>query len=154
MALFKSVVEAFIASPELDPASLSRLAFWTDTLGDREVADITPEDVDQALGRLADAAARWAAREPPRPQESLWRAPRSTVNSAGALIDLVHALKAKCRTGAVWLMNSATAGVVRKLKDNDAGHVWVNSLINGQPSLLLGYPVEIDDSMPDIAAGT
>jgi len=54
MALFKDVVEAFIASRELDPASLSRLAFWTDTLGDREVADITPEDVDQALVRLAE----------------------------------------------------------------------------------------------------
>ena len=78
----------------------------------------------------------------------------ASVNPADALIDLVHALKAKYRTGAVWLMNSATAGVVRKLKDNDARHVWIDSLINGQPSLLLGYPVEIDDNMPDIGAGT
>ena len=54
MALFKNVVEAYIASRELDPASLSRLAFWTDTLGHLEVAAITPEDIDNALVKLAE----------------------------------------------------------------------------------------------------
>jgi len=49
MALFKYVVEAYVASRELDTASLSRLAFWTDALGDREVAQITTEDIDTAL---------------------------------------------------------------------------------------------------------
>lgn len=78
----------------------------------------------------------------------------TSVNPADALVDMVHALKAKYRSGASWLMNDATAGVVRKLKDNDARHVWIDSLINGQPSLLLGYPVTIDDNMPDIAAGS
>ncbi|OGA36832.1 MAG: hypothetical protein A3G80_02605 [Betaproteobacteria bacterium RIFCSPLOWO2_12_FULL_62_13b] len=78
----------------------------------------------------------------------------ASVNPADALVDMVHALKAKYRSGAVWLMNDATAGIVRKLKDNDARHVWTDSLINGQPSLLLGYPVEIDDNMPDISAGS
>ena len=77
-----------------------------------------------------------------------------SVNSADALIDLQHALKVKYRTGATWLMNNSTAAAVRKLKDADGRHVWVDSLINGQPSMLLGYPVEVDDNMPDIAAGT
>lgn len=54
MALFSVVVEAFIASRELDRASLTRLAFWTDTLGNLEVASITPDDVDTALLRLAE----------------------------------------------------------------------------------------------------
>lgn len=54
MALFKQVVEAFIASRELDQASLSRLAFWVDTLGDKEVATITPDDIDAALVKLAE----------------------------------------------------------------------------------------------------
>jgi integrase len=54
MALFKVVVEAFIASKELDSASLTRLAFWTDALGDREIGDITPEDVDAALVALTE----------------------------------------------------------------------------------------------------
>lgn len=76
----------------------------------------------------------------------------TSVNSADPLITLQHALKTKFRTGASWLMNSTTAGVVRKLKDAQGRHVWTDSLINGQPSMLLGYPVEIDDNMPDISA--
>ena len=54
MALFKVVVEAFVASKELDAASLSRLAFWTDALGELEVVDITTEHVDAALIKLAE----------------------------------------------------------------------------------------------------
>jgi integrase len=54
MALFKYVVEAYVASRELDPASLTRLAFWTDVLGEREIAHITPEDIDAALVKLAE----------------------------------------------------------------------------------------------------
>src|SRR5207253_11241253 len=54
MALLKHVNEAFIASRELDAASLSRLAFWMDTLGEREVMQITSEDVDAALVTLAE----------------------------------------------------------------------------------------------------
>jgi HK97 family phage major capsid protein len=78
----------------------------------------------------------------------------TSVNSADSLVTLQHALKAKYKAGATWLMNSATAGVVRKLKDADGRHVWSDSLINGQPALLLGSPVEIDDNMPDVSAAS
>lgn len=78
----------------------------------------------------------------------------ATVNPGDALVDLVHALKAQYRTGAVWMMNSNTAGVVRKLKDNDGRWVWQDSMVQGQPPTLLGYPVEIDDNFDDIGAGT
>lgn len=54
MALFKQVVEAYIASRELDSASLSRLDFWTDALGERDIATLTPEDIDVALVALAE----------------------------------------------------------------------------------------------------
>lgn len=54
MALFKQVIEAYVASRELDMASLSRLAFWRDALGDQEIASITPEDMDAALVKLAE----------------------------------------------------------------------------------------------------
>ena len=53
MALFKDVVQAFVASKELDQASLSRLAFWVDELGEKEIAAI----VDAVLRNDADAAA-------------------------------------------------------------------------------------------------
>ena len=54
MALFKVVVEAYVASRELDQASLSRLAFWVDVLGEKEIAAINADDIDSALLKLAE----------------------------------------------------------------------------------------------------
>ena len=54
MALFSTVVEAFVASRKFDQATLSRLAFWVEHLGALEVSAITPEDIDTALVRLAE----------------------------------------------------------------------------------------------------
>ncbi len=54
MAQFKDAVEAFVASRELDQASLSRLAFWVDVLGEKEIAAITADDIDAALVKLAE----------------------------------------------------------------------------------------------------
>lgn len=78
----------------------------------------------------------------------------TTVNPADVLVDVTSAMRAQYRGDAVWLMNRTTAGVVRKLKDAEGRHVWVDSLVQGQPSTLLGYPVEIDEEMPDISAGS
>jgi integrase len=54
MALFRDVTRAFIASRELDQASLSRLAFWVNVIGDKDIAAITPEEIDDALVQLAE----------------------------------------------------------------------------------------------------
>jgi len=54
MALFKVVVEAYVASRELDQASLSRLSWWVDVLGDKEIAAITADDIDAAMVKLAE----------------------------------------------------------------------------------------------------
>lgn len=78
----------------------------------------------------------------------------TSVNPADVLVDVVSAMKAQYRAGAGWLMNRNTAGAVRKLKDAEGRHVWVDSLVEGQPSLLLGYRVDIDEDMPDISAGS
>jgi len=74
MALFKSVVEAFIASRELDPASLSRLDFWTHALGDKPIAEITPDDIDAALVRLAKRGRLVAGKRPTAAAPCRWRA--------------------------------------------------------------------------------
>lgn len=68
------------------------------------------------------------------------------------LITAVHSLKAGLRSGAVWLMNSLTAGAYRKVKDENGQYIWQPSLQAGQPNMLLGYPVEESEDMPDIAA--
>lgn len=41
--------------------------------------------------------------------------------TANGLIDLFHAVPTFCRTNGVWVLNSATLGVVRKLKDGTTG---------------------------------
>jgi HK97 family phage major capsid protein len=69
------------------------------------------------------------------------------------LIDVVYALPAPYRQNASWVMNSTSAGKVMKLKDGDGNYVWQRNLTAGQPSTLMGYPVEIEENMPDMAAG-
>ena len=70
------------------------------------------------------------------------------------LLDLVHSLKAGHRQGAVFVMNSATLGQLRKLKGTDGQYLYQNSLVDGHPVRLLGYPVIEAEDMPDIAAGS
>lgn len=54
MSTLRSTIDAYVASREVDRTTLSRLAFWNDELGALELAAITPEEVDQALVRLAE----------------------------------------------------------------------------------------------------
>jgi len=68
------------------------------------------------------------------------------------LIDLVQALRPPYRQGAVFVMNSATASVIRKFKTADGAFLWQPGLVSGQPDTLLGYPLVEAEDMPDIAA--
>ncbi len=80
-----------------------------------------------------------------------------TTGSLGAItdgdpiIELVYALGAQYRAGASFVMNSKTAGTVRKLKDADGRFLWSDGLAAGEPARLMGYPVLIAEDMPDIA---
>lgn len=78
----------------------------------------------------------------------------STLGTAPAdrLIDMIYSLKAAYRMRGTWIMNSQVAGEIRKLKDADGRFLWADSLAAGQPSTLLGYPVEIVEAMPGIGA--
>ncbi|GGX47939.1 phage capsid protein [Tateyamaria omphalii] len=73
--------------------------------------------------------------------------------TADAIIDVVYALGAEYRANATFVMNSKTAGLVRKLKDNDGRFLWSDGLTAGQPATLMGYPVLIAEDMPDAASG-
>lgn len=74
--------------------------------------------------------------------------------SADTLIDLVYALGADYRANGTFVMNSKTAGVVRKLKDGDGRFLWSDSLAAGERARLLGYPVLVAEDMPDIGEAT
>ncbi len=72
-------------------------------------------------------------------------------NGADAIVDLVYALGAQYRANGTFVMNSKTAGAVRKLKDADGRFLWSDGLAAGEPARLMGYPVMIAEDMPDIA---
>ena len=73
------------------------------------------------------------------------------LGSGEGLIDLVYALGARYRANGTFVMNSKTAGAVRKLKDADGRFLWQDGLAAGQPATLIGYPVLIAEDMPDVA---
>jgi len=76
----------------------------------------------------------------------------SASDPSDAIVDLVYALGARYRTNATFVMNSKTAGAVRKMKDADGRFLWSDGLAAGEPARLMGYPVLICEDMPDIGA--
>lgn len=69
-----------------------------------------------------------------------------------ALVELVYALGAEYRGNGAFVMNSKTAGEVRKMKDAQGRFLWLEGLSTEHPARLLGYPVAIVEEMPDIAS--
>lgn len=76
----------------------------------------------------------------------------AAVNSSDCIVSLVYALTADYRANGTFVMNSKTAGAVRKMKDADGRFMWGDSLQAGEPARLMGYPVLIAEDMPDVAA--
>jgi HK97 family phage major capsid protein len=75
-----------------------------------------------------------------------------TTNAVDCIVNLVYALAAPYRANATFVMNSKTAGAVRKMKDADGRFMWADGLAVAEPPRLMGYPVLICEDMPDIAA--
>lgn len=78
----------------------------------------------------------------------------ATANASDCIVNLVYALGADYRANGTFLMNSKTAGAVRKMKDADGRFMWGDSLQAGEPARLMGYPVLICEDMPDVGANT
>ncbi len=76
----------------------------------------------------------------------------ATTNAVDCIISLVYALGADYRANATFIMNSKTAGAVRKMKDADGRFMWSDGLAASEPARLMGYAVQICEDMPDIAA--
>ncbi len=73
-------------------------------------------------------------------------------NASDCIVNLVYSLTADYRANGTFVMNSKTAGAVRKMKDADGRFMWGDSLQAGEPARLMGYPVLIAEDMPDVAA--
>ncbi|MFK5997360.1 MAG: phage major capsid protein [Rhodobacterales bacterium] len=76
----------------------------------------------------------------------------AALNPSDVIVDLVYALGARYRANATFVMNSKTAGTVRKMKDADGRFLWSDGLAAGEPARLMGYPVLVSEDMPDIAS--
>ncbi|MVO14747.1 phage major capsid protein [Parasedimentitalea huanghaiensis] len=73
-----------------------------------------------------------------------------SIGDGDAIVDLVYALGAQYRANGVFIMNSKTAGLIRKLKDGDGRFLWSDGLAAGEPARLMGYPVLVAEDMPDV----
>lgn len=75
------------------------------------------------------------------------------------LVTFVHRLDPDYRASAKWLMNDATLGALRKMVDGNNRPLWLPQNESGMGGAmpggtLLGYPVVIDQAMPDMGDDT
>ncbi|KKX33981.1 phage major capsid protein [Rhizobium sp. LC145] len=77
--------------------------------------------------------------------------------TADELIDLQHSVNAAYRRSPKtrWQFADLTLAAIRKLKDSENRYIWtMGDIQKGEPGTLLGYRYEINDDVPQIAAGT
>lgn len=79
----------------------------------------------------------------------------ASVAPSDKVVSLLHSLKAQYRPGAVFLTNDATLGTMRQIKDASGQYyLWNPDPTAGFGGRFLGQPVEVDDNLADIAAGS
>jgi HK97 family phage major capsid protein len=75
-------------------------------------------------------------------------------NPADVLMDVIYALKATYRQGAMWACPKEVLGEIRKMKDSDGQYLWRPGLSEGEPSRLLDYAIIESEDIPALAAGS
>jgi HK97 family phage major capsid protein len=80
----------------------------------------------------------------------------STIAAEG-IYNVIYGIKNAYRTGAVWVMNRATVGVIRTIRDESGGagtgqFMWSPGF-GTQPATLAGYPIVEFEDMADISGG-
>ena len=111
-------------------------------------AFINGNGINRPLGFLTASAS--STSDSSRPFGVLQHTTTDLKNLKDKLVELLHTLRAPYRTGAAWIMNSATLNIVRKLKTDDGTFLWQAGLSAGQRDTLLGYPVVLIEDMPDM----
>lgn len=75
-----------------------------------------------------------------------------TTSPADTFIEVSETLRPGYLPNAKWLMSRAVRATVRKFKDTTSNFIYQPSMVAGEAPMLLGYPVEISDQMPSVAA--
>lgn len=81
----------------------------------------------------------------------------TTAIAADELIDLFHSVDPayRDRPGTGWMMHDTVAAAIRKLKDSENRYLWdLDTFKNGQPAMLLGKPVYINQNMASSIAAS
>lgn len=63
-----------------------------------------------------------------------------------------HSVDIAYRTGAKWMFNDTTARQISSIKDGDGRYLLTDSVREGDPLMLLGHPVVINNDMATMAA--
>lgn len=74
------------------------------------------------------------------------------------LITAIHSVDPDYRENATWVFNDASAAVIEKMTDSNGDPLWLRAGVGGAMTAspegtsgrLLGYPVKIDQAMPDL----
>lgn len=75
--------------------------------------------------------------------------------TADLFIQLIYTLKAGYRHNASFMMNSQTLALVKQLKDTSGRYLIHDSMTSDNKEILLfGYPIIVNEDMPDAATGT
>ncbi len=69
--------------------------------------------------------------------------------SFDGLIEAKYGLKSQYQAKAEWLMHRLAVKQVSKLKDSDGQYLWQPSTQQGQPSLILGNPLNMSEYVPN-----
>lgn len=71
------------------------------------------------------------------------------------LVDLLAKVKAphNAKGNSAFAMNSSTLAAMMKLRDDDGKLIFTASVTEGEPDRMLGRPIIVDDTLPDIASG-
>ncbi|MDP1974965.1 MAG: phage major capsid protein [Alphaproteobacteria bacterium] len=72
-------------------------------------------------------------------------------HAADILYEALYGLESGYLQGASWLLSRSTLARIRKMKDNEGHYLWQPSMVQGEPSTLLGHPIHMSDAMPNIA---
>jgi HK97 family phage major capsid protein len=77
----------------------------------------------------------------------------ATSITADGLVNAKYALKAQYRTGLLgavrWLFHRDAIRIISRLKLSDGQYLWQPGLQAGQPDLLLGYPIDESERVPN-----
>lgn len=73
----------------------------------------------------------------------------TTTVTFDGLLNAKYSVKAQYQTKAQWVCHRDLCKMLVKIKDGDGQYVWMPSVRDGQPDLLLGKPVNISEYAPN-----